>query len=195
MARKRRQIMKKAVLILTAAFMLLIASTKGYSQGGFFLGAQAGLSAQKPALWNVEFNTDTTFLYGIRIGIKFMMVSAEVNYFQASHNLELKELVVFDWGEREVDYNYLGINFKYFFPLLVFHPYITLGYGFYTADIWMIDKDTEKGLNAGVGVEIHLGDKFSLIGEGKYQHVKLDIARRELGLGNFSLHMGFNVYF
>jgi hypothetical protein len=187
--------MKKAVFFLVMLSILIMASTNGFSQGGFFLGVQAGFSAQKPTLLNFEFNTDTTFLYGVRVGIKFMMVSAEVNYFQAAHNLELKELVAFDWSEREVEFNYLGINLKYFFPLFVFHPYLTVGYGFYTADIWMIDKDTEKRMNAGVGVEVHLGPKFSLMGEGKYQHVKLDISRRELGLGNFTFHAGFNVYF
>jgi hypothetical protein len=187
--------MKKLVVTICVLGILMGSVPGIFGQGGFFIGIQAGHSSQKPSLWNVEFSRDTTFLYGLRAGIKFLMLSVEANYFQAAHNLVLKELVVFDWGGKEVDYNYLGLNAKYFFPFLFLHPYITLGYGFYTADINTIDKDTKKGFNGGLGLEIHIGKKFSILGEGKYQHITLNIDERELKLGNFTLHVGFNFYF
>jgi len=192
---KRRMDMKK---ILISAFILvfsLVFVSSAYGQGGFYLGLQGGLSAQKPSLTDIEFNTNTTFLYGARAGIKFMMFALEVNYFQAAHNIDLKEFPTFDWADHEIDYNYLGLNLKYFFPLSLLHPYITAGYGYYSADISDIDKDTDRGFNFGLGLELHLGKKFSLLAEGKYHHVKLDIDDRDLKVGDFTFSGGFNIYF
>ena len=113
---------KKAVLFVIA--LSLLAVSQVYADNGLYLGLQAGYSAQKPSLSDIEFNTNTTFLYGARVGVKFMMIALEANYFQAAHNLELSELATFHWGERQVDYNYLGLNLKYLFPLLTINPYI-----------------------------------------------------------------------
>ena len=124
-----------------------------------------------------------------------MMISLEANYFQAAHNMELKEVLTFAWSGKQVDYNYLGANLKFFFPFLVFHPYITAGYGFYTAEIQTIHKDTKKGFNGGIGIEIHLGKKFSLLAEVKYHLVNLNIENLELKIGNWTFAGGFNFYF
>jgi hypothetical protein len=189
---------KKMRKILLSAFVLifsLLLAIHAFGQGGLYLGVQAGYSAQKPSLKDIEFNTDTTFLYGVRAGVKIMMIAVEVNYFQAAHNLELKELVTFEWGEREIDYSYLGLNLKYFFPLVVLNPYVTFGYGYYTADIRNIDEDKGKGFNLGVGLELSMGGKFSLLAEGKYHHANLDIDERELKLGDFTFSAGVNIYF
>jgi len=187
--------MKKTIAILAVLVIILGCSSQALGRSGFFLGIQAGYSAQKPGLPDFEFNTDTTFLYGLRMGIKFLMIAVEVNYFQAAHNLEFKELVSFSWEGKAIDYNYLGVNLKLFFPFLILHPYITGGYGFYTANIKTIDKDTNKGLNGGIGIEIHLGSKISLLAEGKYHHVSLSIDERKLKLGDWTLCGGLNIYF
>lgn len=184
--------------ILLPAFVLtisLLLASNAFGQGGLYLGVQAGFSAQKPSLKDIEFNTDTTFLYGVRAGVRVMMIAVEVNYFRAAHNLELKELVTLAWGNQEIDYSYLGLNLKYFFPLVVLHPYITFGYGYYTADVRNFDEDKEKGFNLGLGLELMAGGKFSLLAEGKYHRANLDIDEREFKLGDFTFCVGVNIYF
>lgn len=184
--------------ILLPAFVLtisLLLASNAFGQGGLYLGVQAGYSAQKPSLKDIEFNTNTTFLYGVRAGVKIMMIAVEVNYFRAAHNLELKELVTLEWGNQEIDYSYLGLNLKYFFPLVVLHPYVTFGYGYYTADIRNFDEDKEKGFNLGLGLELMAGGKFSLLAEGKYHHANLDIDEQEFKLGDFTFCVGVNIYF
>lgn len=176
-------------------FLFILIASQAIAQGGIYLGIQVGYSAQKPSLKDVEFNTDTTYLYGLRAGIKLLMIAVELNYFQAAHNIDLADPTSIDWGGRDVDYNFVGLNLKYFFPLLLFQPYLTFGYGYYTADIKAIDKDRDGGYNLGVGLELKLGAKFSLLAEGKYHHVNLDIKEKELGLGDFTLSGGFNIYF
>ncbi len=179
-------------LLLLAVIFLCVSN--GYTQTGFFLGFQGGVSAQKPSLEDIEFNTDTTFLYGLRAGIKIWMIAAELNYFQAAHNMELRELITFEWQGRQVDYNYIGGNLKYFFPLAVFHPYISLGYGYYTVDLDEIDEDTDRGYNFGAGFEIHLGKRFSISAEGRYHRVKLNIDEQDLLIGDFTFIGGFSIY-
>ncbi len=187
----RRKIFRMFVL---TALSVLIVSNAG-AQGGFFFGIQGGWSSQKPGLDEVEFNSDRTFLYGARVGVKFMMLAVELNYFQAAHNLKVKELLTFDWHDREIDYNYLGLNLRVYIPLVLVHPYFTAGYGNYSADIKDIGKDKNRGINVGIGVELHLGDKFSLMAEGKYHRVEVDIEDSDLKLDNYTLSGGFNIYF
>jgi len=182
---------KKSILMLVFIFPLLFFSDV-YGKDGFYLGIQIGSSMQKPSIKDIEFSTDTSFLYGARAGIRFMNITVEANYFQAAHNLVTEDL---EWGEREIDYNYIGMNLKYdFFSIVNFNTYLTVGYGYYTADIHDIDKDTDDGYNFGLGMELFLGDRFSLLAEGKYHHTKVDIENRELSLGDFSIVGGFNIY-
>jgi opacity protein-like surface antigen len=186
--------MNKKIFVSTAAMILLLSISTGYAQSGFFLGLQGGYSAQKPQLSSFEFNTDTTYLYGVRAGVKVWAIALEVNFFQAAHNIALVELDQHEWDGRQVDYNFIGGNLKYFFPLAFFHPYITIGYGYYTANINQIDKDTDSGYNFGLGFELHLGKKFSLLVEGKYHRVKLYIDELDLKIGDFTASGGFNIY-
>jgi len=165
------------------------------AQSGFFIGVQGGWSMQEPSLEEVNFDSDSSFLYGARIGVKFMMIAVEANYFQAAHNLVVKELVAFDWDGVEVDYNYLGINARVYIPLILVHPYFTVGYGSYSANLKDIGKDSSRGINLGLGVELHLGKKFSLMAEGKYHNAKVDIEGDDLKLKNYTLSGGFNIYF
>ncbi len=186
--------MKKIVVLIFALGMFLFSIEGVYCQG-VYVGPQVGYSSQKPILKDVEFSYDTTFLFGARAGIKVFMIALEVNYFQAAHNLELTELITFSWGDRKIDYNYLGLNLKYFFPILIVHPYLTFGYGYYTADILDIGEDSSRGFNLGFGIEIQLGKRFSLLAEGKYHHARFDIAEEELKLKDFTFGGGFKFYF
>lgn len=188
-------IMKKIVITVMVFLFFWAVPFQAFPQGGIYLGALGGVSVQKPNLKEVEFNTDTSYVYGLRAGIKFLMLAVELNYFQAAHNLELQQLAFLDWGGKEVDYHYLGINLKYYFPFFLIQPYFTGGYGYYTANIHEIDKDTDRGFNFGLGLELNLGKSVSLVGEGKYHYVQLDIEERDLKLGDFTATAGINFYF
>lgn len=188
---KRERILRVSVLMLIC-FMFGTGTASGSI---FFIGVQGGWSSQKPKLTNVEFDSDTSFLYGARAGVKFLMLALEVNYFQAAHNLIVKDGIALVWNGREVDYSYLGLNLRVYIPLVIVHPYFTAGYGYYRAHIKDIGKDRDKGFNIGVGAELRLGDKFSLLAEGKYHRVKVNIDESEWTMGDFTLSGGFNIYF
>jgi len=179
---------------MTLLLVFFLCGSSVLAQNGFFLGFQAGTSSQKLSFNDFEFDRDTTFLYGLRAGLKFLMISVEANYFQTAHNMSLSGMVS-SWKERKVNYNYIGLNLKYYFSLLLLQPYLTFGLGYYTADIHEIDKDTDRGYNLGAGVEISLGKKIALMGEAKYHRVKLLIDDKEFKVGDFSLIGGMSFYF
>ncbi len=186
--------MKKIASI--AAFLLVLYLGAPSAEAGIvYLGVQGGISRQKASLSGISFDQDTTFVYGAKAGVRFMMFAAELNYFQAAHNIDSQNPSLADWRNRDVDYNYLGVNVKLFFPVLIVQPYLTAGYGYYTADIQNIDKDKNGGWNAGAGVEIQLGKTLALTAEGKYHHVKLNIDNESLKLGDFTLMGGLSLYF
>jgi len=185
----------KKLFVTFIVFVSFFVFADNVSGQRFFLGPQLGSSIQKPSLTDIEFSTDTTFLYGFRAGVKLLFFAVELNYFQAAHNMELKELVTFAWGGREIDYNYFGLNGKLFLPILILHPYLTVGYGYYSADIFDVAKDTDRGFNLGLGLELQLGKSFSLLAEGKYHHAKLSIDEKELKIRDYTIAGGFNFYF
>jgi opacity protein-like surface antigen len=187
--------MKKIAIPVLALIFLAGLSSNAYPQAGIYFGGYGGYSAQTPSFKDVQFDTNTTFLYGLRAGVRFMMFGAELSYFTAGHNIEMQDYLLFNWDGLENDYSYIGLNLKMFFPLAILYPYITAGYGYYTADIHSIDKANDGGYNLGAGLEIMLGRKFSLLAEGKYHHVAIDIRELHIGLGNFTLTAGLNIYF
>jgi len=187
--------MRKILIFWGLIFFTTVFAMEINAQTGIYIGPHLGLSSPKPKLEDIELTTDTSFLYGLRAGIKIAMVGLEVNYFQSAHNLDLEQVAPFGWDEREVDYNYLGLNLKWFFPILFIHPYITVGYGYYTADITTIDKDTTRKLNAGAGVEVHIGSKFSILAQGKYQSLNFDLDNLDFNIKDFTFSGGFNIYF
>jgi opacity protein-like surface antigen len=191
----KEMIMKKRSFTAMVIFLVLFGALVVPGRALIYIGAQAGWSAQKPSLSNIEFSTNTSFLYGLRAGLRFMGMAVELNYFQAAHNMEPKDFLQLRWKDREVDYNYIGVNGKIYFPIPVVQPYLTAGYGYYTADIHDIDKDKNGGFNFGLGAELMLGKRFSLTAEGKYHHVKLVIDNLDLTLGDFTLTGGFNINF
>lgn len=186
--------MKKAITVVLLILAVAAAGANAEA-AGFYLGLQGGVSKQKAKLSDIEFNADTSFLYGLKGGVKIATMALELSYFQAAHNLTSEGVSIDSWRNRAVDYNYLGANLKWIFPLLVVQPYLTVGYGTYTADVHDFGKEKNGGFNAGAGVELLLGKKFSVSAEGKYHHVKLDIDAQNLSLGNFTLSGGLNFYF
>ncbi|MFW6124470.1 MAG: outer membrane beta-barrel protein [Acidobacteriota bacterium] len=187
--------MRKIFVMGSMIFFMIVLVPDTNAQTGIYIGPHLGLSVPKPTLEGIELDTNNTFLYGVRAGIKIAMVSLEIDYFQAAHNLDLSQIDPFGWNEKEVDYNYLGLNFKWFFPIVFLHPYLTVGYGYYTANLHEIDKDTVRKLNAGAGVEIHLGKRFSLLAEGKYQSLDFELTQLNFGFQDFTFSGGFNLYF
>jgi opacity protein-like surface antigen len=187
--------MKRTIAGLVLVATLAVAAPDA-GAGIVYLGLQGGLSRQKASLSGITFDADTSFMYGVRAGVNVLSFAVELNYFQAAHNLVQSGLSVPAWTDREVDYSYLGINVRWIIlPLPIVHPYLTVGYGYYTADIHEIDKDRNGGFNFGAGVELMLGKSFSLLAEAKYHRVSLDIDAQKMKLGNFTLSGGLNFYF
>jgi len=187
--------MRTKPLAAFLTLLLAITAASASAQNGFYVGGYLGYSAQKPGFEDVEFTTDTTFVYGLRAGIRFLMLALEVGYFDAVHNLRVADFPDVNWDGRENDFSYIGVNLKYVFSIAFLHPYLTGGYGYYTADIRAIDKDKEGGYNAGLGVEAMLGKKVGLLVEGKYHHVRVDIGKFDLSLGDFTIVGGLNFHF
>jgi opacity protein-like surface antigen len=187
--------MKIRTCVAFLLLFLVVGAAAAEAQAGLYIGGYMGYSAQKPSFQDVEFTTDTTFVYGLRAGLRFMMLALEVNWFSAMHNVEVSDFLLLNWNGRTNDYSYIGLNLKYLFSIAFVHPYLTAGYGYYTADIRTIDKDKEGGYNLGAGVEIQLGKRIGLIAEGKFHHVRVDIASVDLALGNFIITGGLNLHF
>ncbi len=187
--------MKRTIAGLILVATLAVAAPDARA-GIVYLGLQGGVSRQKASLSGITFDADTSFLYGVRAGVRILSLAVELNYFQAAHNLTTGGVMVPTWSDREVDYSYLGVNVRWtILPLPVVNPYLTVGYGYYAADIHEIDKDRNGGFNVGAGVELMLGKSFSLLAEGKYHHVSLDIDAEKMKLGNFTLSGGLNFSF
>jgi len=173
---------------------LVILTVPAAAQVGFYLGPYAGISAQKPSFQDVEFDTNTTFLYGFRAGVKVLMFAFEFNVFKAGHNVEMANFLLFDWDGLENDYGFIGGNLRLMFPLAVFRPFLALGYGSYTSKLENVDVARRRGWNFGGGLEIKLG-RVAVIGEGKWQDAEFDLDDFHVGVGDFTFTAGLNIYF
>ncbi len=186
----------KRVLGLVSVMSLALAAPL-IGQIGFYLGLDGGVSSQRLDLKEVDFDRDTSFVYGLKAGFKITIISLEVQYFQASHNISFQGFPLpplMGWSDRNIDYNYLGLNAKLNTSFPIVNPYVMFGYGYYTGDVKSIDEDTATGFNLGVGLEIKLSRHLALSGEGRYHHVSLDIDQRDLKVNNFTLVGGLNFY-
>jgi opacity protein-like surface antigen len=184
--------MKKYAVLVLACVLLLGLGGDAYGSKIFFIGLQGGWSSQKLDYKNIEFNSDTAFLYGIRAGFRILFFVIEGNYFQAAHNISIADI---DWSGRKVDYNHLGLSLRLLLPLPFINPYLTFGYGRYSAEIKDLGDDSNTGYNVGLGLELHLGQSFSLLGEGKYNNVGLTVRDDDLDINNWTIHVGLNFYF
>lgn len=186
--------MKKRFVISSIVILCLFGCGNLFGDGMFFIGIQGGWSQQNIDIGDIEFDRDTTFFYGARAGVRVLMLVVEGNFYQAAHNIGLSDIGSL-WESRKINYNYLGLNVRLFLPFPVVNPYLTAGYGSYTADIKNIGKDKRGGWNAGLGVEAFLGKSFSLLGEARYNRSDFEIEIEELKIKNFTFHIGLNFYF
>ncbi len=184
--------MKKHAVFLLALVLFLGIGGNAYGDKIFFVGLQAGMSSQSLDFKDLEFNRDTAFLYGLRAGVRILFFVIEGNYFQAAHTISIADV---NLNERNIDYNHLGLSLRLFLPFPLVNPYLTFGYGKYSAEIEDLGDDNNSGYNIGLGLELRLGKKFSLLGEGKYNHVGLKIENDDLKINDFTLHVGLNFYF
>jgi len=186
--------MKNKLFVASFLIVSLFGSGNLHGDGLFFIGLQGGWSQQNIDVRDVEFDRDTAFLYGARLGIRILTFVVEGNFYQAAHNIGLSDFGDL-WESRQIDYNYLGVNLRFFLPFPFVNPYLTLGYGTYAADIKDIGKDKKGGWNAGLGAEVFLGKKFSLLGEVRYDRGTFEIEAEEVKIKDFTFHIGFNFYF
>jgi len=177
------------------AVLLLLLSGNAFSQVSAYLGLSGGVSSQRLDLEGVDLDRDTTFVYGLQGGIEILMLGLEVQYLQASHNLELADFPEIGWGDRVVDFNYLGFNAKVHFFSTVVRPYLAVGYGYYRLKLKDLDKDTATNLNFGLGLDLKLGRHFSLRGEGKYHPSSVVLDAEDVEVKNFTFVGGMNFYF
>jgi opacity protein-like surface antigen len=184
--------MKKYAVLLLALIIFLGFGGKAYGSKIFFIGLQGGWSSQKLDFKGLEFNRDTSFLYGLRVGARILFFTIEGQYFQAAHNISVADFAL---DERQINYNHLGLSLRLFLPFPLVNPYLTIGYGRYSADIKGLGDDSNAGYNVGLGLELHLGGTFSILGEGKYNHVGLEIEDDDLSVNDFTFHFGMNFYF
>jgi len=189
--------MRPAKTVLAAAALLSVLAVPAFSQIGIYLGAFGGTSVQSPSALSVDFEPATTFVYGLRAGLRVLMIGVEVDYFQAAHNIMILGSggTIADWNEKINDYSYIGVNGKIYFPILMLEPFLTAGYGYYTADIHNIDKDNDGGLNLGAGLDLKLGKRFSLTAEARWQKVVFSIENINLSLGDWTFWGGFQIHF
>ena len=180
---------------ICGAALILVLAAGAFGQAGIYLGFSGGVSSQRLDLEGVDLDRDTSFVYGLQAGVDVLFLGFEAQYLQASHNLFLAEFPEIGWGDRVVDYNYLGLNGKLYLFSTIVRPYLAVGYGYYTLKLKDIDKDTVSSLNFGVGLELKLGKRFALRGEGKYHPHSVEWEEREVKAKNFTLVGGMNFYF
>ena len=182
----------RACFVMTA---ILVAASQAQAAVNFYLGVQAGWVREKASFEGVAFDTQQNFLYGAKAGLRVFMLSAELSYYTVGEDLVAPESPLS--GER-VNYSFFGLNLRWFFPIAFVHPYLTAGYGTYTADIKDLERQKNGGFNFGAGVELMLGDKFGLVAEGRYHKVSFDFAGDvpgTLSTKHLTLTGGFNLYF
>jgi len=184
--------MKKYAVLVLVFVCVLGAAGDAFGSKFFFIGLQGGWSSQKLDFKNLEFDRNTAFLYGVRAGVRILFFAIEGNYIQAAHNISVADV---DLDERQIDYNNLGLSLRLFLPFPLVNPYLTVGFGRYAADIKNLGDDSNSGYNVGLGLELHLGENFSILGEAKYNHVGLEIEEDDLKIKNYTLHLGLNYYF
>jgi hypothetical protein len=181
--------MKKYLTALVLAMAVLIMTGNGAASPGFYIGVEGGTSAPRftvKGLTDFDFKGENSFIYGAKAGFKFLFLAVEGNVLTGSHNVTSD--TSFPWDGTSVRVTYWGINGKLFLPIPLVQPYVMGGYGTYSVNIDSIGKDSNRGFNLGIGVEVKLG-KIGLFAEGRYHKVKVDI-EGELDMSNYTLTFG-----
>ncbi|MCX7973576.1 MAG: porin family protein [Candidatus Aminicenantes bacterium] len=160
-------------------------------KAGLTFGFLVGQSWQKPDYRQLQFNIDTRWVYGARAGIKVLFLGLEAQYFQVAHHLNLKE-IGHSWQNRKVELSYLGVAAKSYFPCLILHPYLSLGYGYYGINFQDLAEKRKASFNFGAGLELFLSEKFSLQAEARYHRPVVSIDQIDFHLGDLNVTVGLN---
>ena len=187
--------MKKYLATLVLTMAVLILTGNAIASPGFYIGVEAGTSTPKFTLTGVsgiDFKGNRSLLYGAKVGFKFLFMAIEGNVLTGSHDIPRRPGPVmppeYILEGKTVGVTYWGINGKLFLPIPIVQPYVMGGYGTYSVNIDTIGKDSNRGYNLGIGVEVKLG-KLGLFAEGRYHKVKVDI-EGELNMSNYTLTFG-----
>jgi len=180
---------KRAILFLLLSLSLILPL-----QAGLSLGVFVGQSWQKPDFENLQFKTDTRWAYGLRAGLRILIFGLEAQYFQVAHNLSLND-PGHSWQNRQVDFSCLNLAIKTYFSLLILHPYVSLGYGYYSLSLQELTEERKASFNFGAGLELSLGEKLSLQAEGRFHRPSLSISEADFRLGDLIITAGLNYHF
>jgi len=175
-----------ALFFLTAATLL--------ARGAFYLGVQSGLSNQDVSAGKVHFDKDSSFLYGAQAGLRFLFFAVEGQFYRADHRLLSDDPDVTLYDGRGMDYYYFGVTAKIGFSFPLVYPYLTVGYGIYSADIKDVGSSTDKSFSFGAGAELSLG-KIGLFAELRYIDFAADISSLSWDFGGLNFHCGLNYRF
>jgi len=189
--------MKRRALGILFSAVLLLAIAQAPARAGFYVGIRGGLSNQNVSFESkYHFNKDSAVLYGAQVGFKFLALAVQGEFYRADHSdLKPDDFVTVD-GYR-MDYYYLGANAKLGIPLVILYPYLTVGYGKYSADINSLlegkKSNSDWSFNVGAGAELTLG-KVGLFAEVRYTDFSMDIHNLNWDFGGVDLHFGLNLH-
>jgi len=164
------------------------------ARGGVYFGIQSGISNQDVSVSKIHFDKDSAFLYGAQVGLRFFSLAVEGQFYRADHSLLSDDPQLGAYDGRGMDYYYLGVNAKIGFSFPFVYPYLTGGYGRYSASIEQIGKSTDRSFNFGVGAELTFG-KIGLFAEFKYVDFAVDISTLSWDFGGVNFHCGLNYHF
>jgi len=185
---------KAWAVIFAASFGLAV--TAAPARGQFYVGVRGGASNENAsrtggALGKIDFDSSSAFLYGAQIGFKLSAVAVEGEIYRADHNLMQSGLST---SAVDMNYYYVGVNVKLGIPLVVLYPYVTAGYGRYSAKLSSIGQGSDSAFNVGAGAELTIG-RIGVFAEARYTDFGFDLANLSWDFGGLDLHFGLNVHF
>jgi len=188
--------MKRRALPILLLLGIFLVSNHGFAQE-FYLGIKLGLSMQSPKSGDADFEykVDTRTLYGFRLGLRVSQFALEGVYTTAEHFLDPKPDAPEDLEREKFKFSNTGVNVLYFVPVPVVEPYLTLGYGSYSATISDLAKDSSGGFNAGIGAAAKMGKYVSIAAEARYHSVRFEFEDRKVDLSDWSWNVSFNFHF
>lgn len=178
--------------LLCAVLLLVIAYVP--ARAGFYIGVRGGLSNQNVTGGSIKFTKDSAFLYGAQVGVKFLSFAVEGEFYRANHNLFPETPLQVVLPPQDMNYYYLGVNGKLGLPLSIIYPYLTVGFGTYTANIKDIGKNSNSAFNVGVGAEMYVG-KVGIFAELRYTDFSMDLQDQKWDFGGLDVQAGFNIHF
>jgi hypothetical protein len=185
--------MKKNVFRWAVCGVLVLVFASVPANAQFYLGVRGGLSNQNVKVDQIQFDKNSAFLYGAQVGIKFLGLAVEGQFYRADHNL-LAGTDAAAEIEQEMDYYYLGVSGKLGISLAIVYPYVTVGYGTYSVNLKGLGKKSDAAFSVGAGAEVTLG-KIGIFGELRYADFGLDIDSQSWDFGGVDLHFGLNIHF